>query len=82
MAAQQSTIVYMNVKDDSNGKSVPEEIQQKFDERYSVVINCFTDLELNKISYISQLWIVGKDKEQGHFSITVKGFYGEKTTFV
>lgn len=80
MAAQQSTILYMNVEDD--GQSVPEEVQQKFDEGYSVVINCLTVHELNTISYKSQLWIVGKKEEQGHFSISGKGFYGEKTTSV
>ena len=82
MAAEQSTIIYMSVEDYLHGKSVPHEVQQKFDEKYSVVINCFTVHELNKISYISQLWILGKEKEQGHFSISGKGFYGEKTTSV
>lgn len=82
MADEQSTIIYMSVEDYLHGQLVPHEVQQKFDEKYGVVINCFTVHELNKISYISQLWILGKEKEQGHFSISGKGFYGEKTTSV
>lgn len=82
MADEQSTIIYMSVEDKKHGQLVPHEVQQKFDEKYGVVINCFTVHELNKISYKSQLWILGKQKEQGRFSISGKGFYGEKTTSV
>ena len=67
-----------NVKD--VGQSVPREVQEKFDEGYSVVINCLTENISNTISYKSQLWISGKDEEQGYFSISGKGFYGEKAT--